>query len=368
MKLEPVTGRGCEYLKRHPESGIYYFRRYTKETGEITLSLKTKDLVEAKRKRDELLGKASRTKHRARQNKTALERLDSWIERKRSMNKSAATMTSIGSSRNFFEKYLAEMMPDDITAEWWEGVFVPETKFLRFKSILDPVTKERSRLEKKRTKPRKFFNDRKWLISFLEQCFEDRLIQKVPKLIDPDPEQDPGKVYTDEEIVLLLGNAQSEDLVLAISMALTMGMRRLEIFRLKSDRVDAAAGMIRLKAEDTKTRKARSFALSPMCREAILERAKAGPWVFPGKSGPSSPVHKDGYMNSWKALKTLVGVEGRFHYLRHTFLTKAFRAPGSNAALICHYAGLSLEVAQKVYLHFDDNDSKQVAGLVTYDF
>jgi integrase len=366
LKFHSVSGRGCEYLKKH-SSGIYYFRRYTKETGEITKSLDTRDLAEAKKRRDQILGTANRSKARGRQNKTALERFDSWVERKRATNKSSGTITSILSSRNFFEKYLGEMMPSDVTAEWWEEVFIPETKFLRFKSVLDPVTKVRRRTEKKRTKPRKFYNDRKWMVSYLEQCLEDGLIPRVPKLIDPDPPRDPGKVYSDEEVELLLNMAQTEDLHLAILMAVTMGMRRGEIFGLQSNRVDSKAGVIRLKAEDTKIRKPRDFVISPACREAVLARAKAGPWVFPGKSGPSRPVHKDGYMSAWKSLKRITGVEGRFHFLRHTFLTKAFRTPGANAALICHYAGLSLEVAQKVYLHFDDEDSKQVAGLVSYD-
>jgi integrase len=366
MKLDPVTGRGCEYLKRHPESGIYYFRRFTKETGELTISLRTRDLADAKRKRDEIIGGANRARRRAKAGKTALERFDAWVARKRSANKSTGTITSILSSRNFFEKYLAEMMPSDITAEWWEEVFIPETKFLRFKPIKVPGGGY-GRQEKKRTKPRKVYNDRKWMVSFLEQCLEDRLITKVPKLVNPDPPVDPGKVYTDEEVQLLLNMAQTEDLHLAILMAVTMGMRRGEIFGLRSNRVDSKAGMIRLKAEDTKIRKPRAFAIAPSCKEAILARARTGEWVFPGKSGPSSPVHKDGYMSAWKTLKKITGVEGRFHFLRHTFLTKAFRAPGSNAALICHYAGLSLEVAQKVYLHFNDDDSKQVAGLVSYE-
>jgi integrase len=365
LKLDRLMGRGTEYLYRHPDSGFIYYRRFTKALGEITKSLRTKDVNEAKRKRDEIVHGANKARARCRQNKTALERFDAWVERKRSANKSAGTITSILSSRNFFERYLAEMMPSDITAEWWEEVFIPETKFLRFKPIKVPGGYGRQ--EKKRTKPRKFYNDRKWLVSFLEQCLEDQLITKVPKLVDPDPPTDPGKVYADEEVQLLLNMAQTEDLHLAILMAVTMGMRRGEIFGLRSNRVDAKAGMIRLRAEDTKIRKPRAFAISPSCREAILARANGGEWIFPGKSGPSSPVHKDGYMSAWKTLKKVTGVEGRFHFLRHTFLTKAFRAPGSNAALICHYAGLSLEVAQKVYLHFDDDDSKQVAGLVSYD-
>lgn len=365
MKLEKITARGAEGLYRESTTKIIYFRQYRKGRGEIKQSTRTTVLEEAKRERDRIVrdGKKSSTSDGR---TSALDRYYSWIERKRNQNKSEGTLTSMESSGNFFSKFLDSMTEDEITSKWWDDVFIPKTKFLRFKPVFNKGTGEYTREEEVRSTPRKFFNDRKWMIAFLEQCLEDGLIKKVPVLADPDPERDPGKVYTDEEIETLLNMAPHEDLYLAILMGVTMGMRRGEIFGLKSDRIDTKNKIIRLRAQDTKIRKARSFAISPGTQDMILARAKAGPWIFPSKDDKSVPLHKDGYMNAWKGLKFKTGIVGRFHFLRHTFLTKAFRAPGANAALICHYAGLSLEVAQKVYLHFDDEDTKQVAGLVHY--
>lgn len=365
MKLEKITARGAEGLYREATTKIIYFRQFKKERGEIKVSTRTTILDRAKSFRDELVIKSGGVKKRG-QKSTAFELYNQWIERKRSQNKSDATLTSMESSGNFFAKFFDMMMPGEIDAIWWDGVFVPQTKYLRFKPIKNRETGKWEREEYVRKTPRKFFNDRKWLTAFLEQCLEDRVISRVPKFVSPDPDREPGKVFTDDEIEKLVLNAQNEDLQLAILMGVTMGMRRGEIFKLRSDRVDIKKKMIRLKAEDTKIRKARAFALSPSTETLILARAKAGEWVFPSKTGQTTHLHVDGYMTAWRNLKAKTAITGRFHFLRHTFLTKAFRAEGSNAALICFYAGLSLEVAQQVYLHFDDDDTKQVAGLVHY--
>lgn len=346
MKLDKLTGRGCEYLFRHPTHKTIYFRRFTTKTGEVTQSLRTQDLIEAKSKRDVIL-RGSRAP--VRQKKTALELLDAWIERKEALGRSPATITSIKNSRNSFELYLAVMMPEDITASWWESDYIPTVKASTWKD-------------------RKFFNDCKWLKSFLKQLHDDGVIHKLPKLLNPDPRVSVGKVFTDEEVGTLLNFAQNADLHLAILMAATMGMRRGEIFGLSSSRVDLEAGMIELRREDVKTRKARAFSIAPAVLPYLKERVQSGaPWIFPSKADPNKALHKDGYMTAWKNLKLTCDITGRFHDLRHTFLTKAFAAPGANPALICHYAGLSLEVAERTYLHLTKEDSKKVAALVSYD-
>lgn len=365
MKLDKITARGVNNLYRHPGTQVIYYRKYA-NGAEVMRSCRTTSLEEAKKVAETIAFKTIKSRPKTNQRKSALELYDLWVTRKESLNKSANTITSIKASRNFFEEYLEIMMPQEITAEWWESTFIPETKFLRFKSILN-ADGTRIRQKLKRKGARKFENDWKWMSSFMKQLAADGIIASQPKLINPDPEREVGKVYTDEEVQTLIGMAQTEDLKLAIEMAVTMGMRRLEIFALRSDRVDVAAGIIRLKATDTKTRKARSFAISPSTKDRILARAQAGVWVFPTAADQNRSVHKDGYMTAWRNLKLITGIDGRFHFFRHTFLTKAFRAKGSNAALICFYAGLSLEVAQQVYLHFTEDDTKHVAELVSYE-
>lgn len=348
MKLEKLKGRGYEHLYRHPKYKTIYFRRFTQATGDVAVSLKTKDATEAKAKRDVILrGRQTNV----RQRKTALELFDLWLERKRALNRSPATITSIKNSRKNLEPFLSVMMPDEITAEWWESGYIPAT-----------------RVRPKGKKIRKFFNDYKWLKGFLKQIYEDGVIHKLPRLVNPDIKKSVGRVLSDDDVGTLLNFAQNEDLYLAILMASTMGMRRGEIFGLRVEDVNQSDWSIRLVAERTKTRKEREFTISPATLPLIKQRVQSGsPWVFPSKTDPNKSLHKDGYMTAWCNLKHTTGIICRFHDLRHTFLTKAFSAPGANPALICHYAGLSLEVAERVYLHLTKEDSKKVAGLVTYD-
>jgi integrase len=350
-KLEKITARGCDGLYRDADSRIIYFRQFRKGRKEKKVSLHTTELEVAKSKREEVLkewaAESERAIAKAKQSKTALELMTVWIARKESLKRAKATIDSMRLSKGFFEPYFRTMLPDEITTKWWEETYIPETRA-------------------KTHENRKFFNDRKWLLGFLRQCHEDGLILKLPKLLNPDQKESIGKVYSDAEVNNLINFAQTKDLRLAILMAATMGMRRSEIFRLKADRVDLEKGMIRLKREDTKTRRARAFSISPACLEEIAKRAKSGSlWIFPSRDNKAQPLM--GYSSAWRSLKLTCGITGRFHDLRHTFLTKAFNSPGANAAQICAYAGLSLQVAEDVYLHLTEEDSRRVGELVKYE-
>ena len=349
MSLEKIRARGCDGLYRSLDSKTIYLRKFRKGRREIKISLRTQDIEEAKSKRDEILkkwdDKAARYMAAKKQAKTALELFDVWITRKETMNRAAATIDSMKFTRSFLKSHLETMAPEDITAEWWETIYIKETRA-------------------KSRKNRKFFNDRKWLLGFLRQLQEDGLLATIPKLLNPDSRESVGKVFSDQEVMDLLNFAPTEDLHLAILMAATMGLRRSEIFGLSIARVDIEKRLIILRKQDTKTRQARTFSISPAAFPLLEKRVKdGGAWIFPNRDNEA----QDGYTSAWRRLKANQGITGRFHDLRHTFLTKAFKAAGANAAQICAYAGLSLVVAQKVYLHLTEEDSRRVGELVSYE-
>lgn len=346
MKLEKIKAKGAEHLFRHPKTGIIYFRRYRVGVGDVRRSMRTTRLDEAKIARDKFMGAPVVKRH---DQMTALELFDAFIAEKEVLGRRTATIVSLKAARKYFEPYFGFMLPDELTAEWWTKIYIPEVR--------------------RKTHPkRKFFNDRKWIMSFVKSLYERGVLKRKQRFENPDPPVARAKIFTDDEVSDLISMAHTDDLRLAIKMAVTMGMRRLEIFHLRTDRVDIDKKTINLTESDTKTKKARSMRISPDCEREIIRRAKANPhWIFPSARDPMIPVHKDGFKRAWESLKRRAGVEGRFHWLRHTFLTKAFKAPGANPALICNYAGLSLEIAEKIYLHFDADDTKAVAGLVRYE-
>lgn len=360
MKLEKLTAKGFEYIYRDKKTGIFYFRRFTNATGEIKRSLKTKEPAEAKRHRDQLLSDGKLAKPRPKQRETALELFDKWLIRKESLNRADGTLANVRATRKHIEEYFVYMMPDEITAEWWETTFIPETRQRKYRGKIG----EESLLP---PKDRKLFNDRKWISAFTRQLFDDGVIQKIPKLINPDHRESIGKVYTDEDIADLLNFAQNEDLRLAILMASTMAMRKSEIFFLRPDRVDLKAKVIRLRREDTKTRRARGFSISEAVYPYLVKRCQPGAvWIFPSKDDKDRPLHKDGFKTAWTNLKSMCGITGRFHDLRHTWITKAI-ANGANPAHVAQYAGVTLQVIERVYLHLSEKDTSHLAEIVTYE-
>jgi integrase len=350
VKLEKIKAKGAEHLYRHPSTKIIYFRQYKKGKGEVTKSTRTTSLADAKLRIDDLRSLFS-SERRKRVNKTALELFDEWIERKKISNKRPATITSIMASRKYLKTFLFDMHPKEINEEFWEKRYIPNVR---------EVTHAK----------RKFFNDTKWTRSFVRSLKRDGIIERIPLLINPDPKRAAGKVYTDSEVKALLKNS-SGDLNLKIQMAITMGMRKGEIQNLEWSRVDLVKKNIILREVDTKTKKARTFGISSIAYRLLKAKnsnAKASPFVFPNHLDPNRPVHPDGFKTAWTNLKKTCEIKGKtFHHLRHTFLTNAFKHPNANAALICTYAGLSLEEAQATYLHFDEDDTRGVSELVSYD-
>lgn len=344
MKREPIKGRGSENLYRDPRTEIIYYRQYKKGKGRIDRSTGTTKLAEAKRKADEFRLEFLGMTLVNRGSKLAGELWDEWVSRKRATT-AKNTVASIEQSGKHLHPYIDSLLPDEITESWWEGTYIPQKRA-------------------ETTAGRKFFNDRKWLSMFLHTLHREGVIAKVPRLIDPDPARAKGRAYTDDEIAKLLKHA-GPDLRLQILMAVTMGMRLGEIMDLTWDRIDLERNTIHLRAEDTKIRKARTFGISDPVRALLLQRQCSGP-LFPSLADQTRPQGRMGNKSAWAGCKQRAKVSGRFHWLRHTFLTRAFKT-ATNPALICEYAGLSLEEAQRVYLHLTHEDTRVVSDLVRFE-
>jgi len=344
MKLISIPGKANANLYRHPTTGIIYVRMYKEGKGRLEKSTGTDKLSDARIIADDLKFKFLGKKNPRQGQSLCGELFEEFIEQK--SIKSQGTINSIRASWKHLKPYIEGMLPEEINEVWWEKIYIPKKRIETHKN-------------------RKFFNDHKWLRMFLLSLQRQGVIERRPNLVNPDPERDAGRVYSDKEIERLLAHADG-DLKLQIKMAYTMGMRWGEILGLTFDRIDVLRGTIKLRAEDTKIRKQRIFAISDSVRDELVERKKISEslYLFPMKDDPTRPRKRDGMKTQWENCKKNAGVTGRFHFLRHTFLTKAFKSPGANPALICHYAGLSLEEAQKTYLHFTVEDTRAVASIV----
>lgn len=208
----------------------------------------------------------------------------------------------------------------------------------------------------------KIFNARKYFLQVLKRARKLGLLnsQVVIEMKNPDPKRQAGKVYSDEEIQALFEHASS-DLKLQILMAYKMGMRRSEILKLRWDRLNIHRQTIALKPEDTKIRRGREFKVPGFIWDILMTRREGikSPYVFPSPADYSKPTLDN--KSAWQGCKKKAKVSGRFHDLRHTFLTHMIARERFNTTLVCEYAGLSNDELRETYLHATYQDTAFIA-------
>lgn len=167
------------------------------------------------------------------------------------------------------------------------------------------------------------------------------------------------RVLTPGEFVQL--QAHSAPHLQAINlMAYQSGMRRGEILNLVWDRVDFKEGLIRLKAEDTKTKDARLIPLTSelmvMLRGLYKVRylQEAHVFLVRGKSLQST---KTAFLAACRRAE-ITGF--RFHDFRHTALTNMRRA-GIDYLTIMRISGHKTMEVFKRYNSFDIPDLREAA-------
>lgn len=348
MKFKKIDGTQNQYLfKPFGSNGelrdVFWLRYSRVGRGRLEESLKTNILSDARIERDKRIAEFLGTKIRWKGKALLVEdKFPEFIELKKV--KSIGTQNSIRFQWVHLKEFFGGMLIDEVTNTAW----------------LKYVAKKREKHPE-----RKFFNDRKYLTMFLKWLNSEGLLDRVPKFDDVDPEVDAGAIYEDDEIETLFQCCTHQELLDQMTMAYTMFMRHAEIYTLEWTQIDWSKKTVHLPAEKTKIRKSRTFVMSEP-GEVILRRRfkeKVSAWVFPHPVRPEECHGRYGTKSQWDKLREDTGIEGRFHDWRHTALTKAFKE-SVNPALICNYAGLSLEEAYRTYLHFTPEDTKLISKLV----
>lgn len=235
----------------------------------------------------------------------------------------------------------------------------------------------------KLSNPRKYFkNFLGWAritgqISSLPAIYDHDAYIKSKKQESGDDESDeaysPDKVYTNEFLDFCINNSTG-NFTFFFKLLIYTGMRKSEVTQLPKNQVifDGQKVGIKLKAKDVKTKKARFVpipeAIVPDLKNHMDQNA-AGPYLFPNAKTPKKPMHRDGFSNQWARLKRDYGLEkGKIHWTRYTYLTNAFSQKRANYAMICQAAGLSIEIAEKVYLNFKEESLHDVVSDFDYSF
>ena len=366
MKLQPIAGSQNEGLLRS-DSGIIYFRKFRVEKGEIFRSCKTKDLTKARARRDdmmaELWGEKQIKRRIARQ--TVGELWVLWVENKKTTLRDSS-IKSISAAWYNLKPRAEHMFIDDLTLDWWLRTYIPEKR---------AETNQRAAIDNSK---RKFFNEWKWLSMFLKWADTGGHGPdgwRRPKLINPDKATAKGVVYTEDQLSELRRLAN-----LRMRWFLEAGerhfMRRSEGRCLEWSRVDMNKRTITLLAEHTKTKQERTYTFNQKLFdlfEAIkaeqIGREKRSKFVFDARAYPHEDVEMTmtEFRNQWEPLCKAAGLPkgSRYHWMRHTGLTKAVRVPGVNHLKLCLFAGLDIKELQDTYLHLTIDDLRGIEDLMT---
>ena len=238
---------------------------------------------------------------------------------------------------------------------------------------------------KERKKNRKSFDDYvKFMNILMRYAYSQRYTSHLTTFPCVDEKKESvGRVFTEKEIALLWEhmNEETRD---QFTLSFECFMRLREVLLLSWDRVNLKTGVITLRAQDVKTGsrtgRGRSLEISEHALKRLKERRKHidSPHVFPSPTDPSKPVFDN--KTAWQATKRRaqeaenkkaekenrkpITIEGRWHDLRHTALTKALLEQRLDPILVSEYAGVSLRTIQRVYLHATHEKTRSVAGSI----
>lgn len=336
-KLIPVEGH--PYLGRRKPEGKIYFRKLVGSLGRVCISTGQVDVRAAakvaQRLEVELIKRADTApvvNFETFANSVYETKIPTWRENTRKSAKNHILSYLVP----FFGKYPLDEITDEV---WGRFVLHLHTKY-----------------------PKRYLgNTRKYMRIILKRARNSGLTTKTLELAIPDRKRVAGKWFTQEEIEALLG-ASKPDLQIQILMGYLMGMRKMEILALTWDRVNFDKKTVYLGEDHTKTKRAREMAIPDKLLPILRERRLLSsiPYVFPLKDGRRGHVRS--IEKNWQNARTAARVYGRFHDLRHSFLSETLLVKKMNPLHVSIYAGVSLKEIQKTYLHPDAETTRGIAS------
>ncbi len=211
-------------------------------------------------------------------------------------------------------------------------------------------------------------------------------LPKKPLIWSPDPvpingvddsdgaEDGKGIVIPDDKVRAMIESTKAS-FGLFIRCGSFMGMRSSEITQMKKNRIDLEKGVIRLRPQDVKTgSKTKKGRIIPIHKEVMpllleqIKRSGSSTVLFPNQRDSARPMDPTGFYGQWGKLMDAIGMpEVTPHDMRHSYATKIFSNPNVNPVLACKALGMGMQMAEKVYIHFDEKHLKIVSSNFNFD-
>lgn len=248
--------------------------------------------------------------------------------------------------------FWGNLRPDEISRETYQ-------EFLEWhrKVHVDPQT----------GKQRQLFNVFKYLIPTLYLMVNERVITRdqLPDNFElPLNEAREMKVPKGRAITLQtflrIREHYDERYVLTADIAYDLGMRKMEIGKLRKNQVVRIKGrvFIDLSHHDTKTGIPRVIPVPETYAEQLWKRAQeCEEWIFESPRDANKHVSEDMLHYYWSCAKEAAGITERirFHDLRDTAATNMVRVKIS-PVVIATFLGMSILILQKKYLKLTPED------------
>lgn len=355
---------------RHIPSGVYYARKSRKGKGRFQKSTGETRKAKAQAIADAMIAEWIHGKKKHDRTATVseiLDDLDTKLENEHKAGERAVeTRKHDGDYLPIIKEYFGDVPLADLDEAWWENWVL--TRGRKLNRTLGDIAKYVSKV--------------------LTYALQQKLIDRKPEIRNPDPQKKGVTTYTQQQIALFWehGHPDLKDLIVIGGEA---GLRPHENRELPWEWVTLprAGGLAKIKIPDwfEKRRKGREIILSSAATAVLRKRHKerVGPFVFSAPKNPNTFLSKGQLSRYWrrsimainvklikKGLDPLPvgGKDGlRFHWLRHTFFTRALLEAGKELPKVAAYGGNSPRVLFDRYMSKDANRTADMAGSVTLD-
>lgn len=251
---------------------------------------------------------------------------------------------------NHIIPHFGHFRPDQITTLRFQHYVAEERK---------RVYRRKNGSEYRRTR---FDHTRRVLVEILNRALDEGLIERVPKLDNPDPEAAPPVYHSRAAVRKILhsySRPSKEKKVdpRAISGKLLayimwkQGARPGEVLQYRFSMItweSPTKAKIRIPGAITKTRRPREIPLNSRVARILywLKARTPGDCIFPSPTRPGE--HMRNYDTAWNSACARAGVEANIYELRDTFITDALLRRNSST-FVAKYVDSSTEMIDKRY-------------------
>ena len=197
----------------------------------------------------------------------------------------------------------------------------------------------------------RFFNARKYLIEILNAAKNDGLIERLPKLDNPDVPRNVGRALAVRECLGIIRRTKKRLFRFFFYTLWKMGCRPREILKWEWSMIRQVDDKlwIDIPARISKTVRSRSIPINPGVAKRLMAMLKAGvtsPYVFPNVFDPSKPQLS--YHGAWAAARRKANVNAMPYDFRRTFITNK-AAQGAPMIYVAKFLDTSTKMIESVY-------------------